>query len=643
MEIPEQPKLEGYTPVTYRLATRIKAKGRASGGLTVYRSDSSTVPVRALPREPEMDLEALPGSLVIEIGEPDEERGCLVIAAYYQPPGMEPDQIHRAFEALATLMQRLETLHHKVLLMGDSNGDRGPGGVPTARENNTAAYALQEAERTAGHTWLEPSKAGALVSRYAISAARMKAARDFDPADATSNVDHVSAGPKATRHATVKNYRLNEELHFQADHVGLLLECRIVTSGRGTLSMKEKPPRRKRIEVGSEKARQYERATEEPLTQWEVKYGDLKRKWDEGCPDTRKEMKATGDAPKKRLHRAMRELNTVLNAAAKVCGNTRPKRMMEKRKLPSETRGHRKRKKAGMVYAKERTGTREQRRNAWSQIIRTEEEAMRDCVREERLHWEQETREIEQDIEELDWTSLWRYTGSRAAPSTTLPPSFTSNDGRKTHIRERDDVLRHVREQAQAIATPTEEDYLGPPDVHLMRLIDEKRRRYSDKAAQMQDWEPGWEDVATVMAHLKKAYNNRKSEGPDQFGADMILFADQAILDCLLLLLQMMADAGCTPNEWRQMRVVLAHKPGRDPQNISKSYRPICVGSLLMKAMEKVFQGWIQSAKKRHPLHPAIMAYTKGIGHDMAIFTATEAALHAIFRSKEGGGDNPRL
>ena len=111
-----------------------------------------------------------------------------------------------------------------------------------------------------------------------------------------------------------------------------------------------------------------------------------------------------------------------------------PGRMTKKRKRPSATKSHRKRKKTWMVSAKERTGTREQRRSAWSQIIRTEEEAMRDCVREERLHWEQETREIEQDIEDLDWTSLWRYTGSHAAPSTTLPPSYTSNDGNRTHI-----------------------------------------------------------------------------------------------------------------------------------------------------------------------------------------------------------------
>ena len=63
--------------------------------------------------------------------------------------------------------------------------------------------------------------------------------------------------------------------------------------------------------------------------------------------------------------------------------------------------------------------------------------------------------------------------------------------------------------------------------------------------------------------------------------------------------------------------------------NIAESYRPICIGSLPMKALEKVAQGWVLEAEEKRPLHPSIMAYKKGIGHEMAVFAGAEAALHA--------------
>jgi hypothetical protein len=89
-----------------------------------------------------------------------------------------------------------------------------------------------------------------------------------------------------------------------------------------------------------------------------------------------------------------------------------------------------------------------------------------------------------------------------------------------------------------------------------------------------------------MFQYFRRAYTNRTSPGPDGLTPDLILYAHNIIGPCLLELLNMIAETGHTPLSWREMKIVLTQKDGRDPQNLRKSYRPICVGSLMMKATE---------------------------------------------------------
>ena len=90
------------------------------------------------------------------------------------------------------------------------------------------------------------------------------------------------------------------------------------------------------------------------------------------------------------------------------------------------------------------------------------------------------------------------------------------------------------------------------------------------------------------------------------------------------------------------MYIVLAHKQGRDPQDIRTGYRPICIGSLLMKAVERVLLEWTNDKLDKMPHHLAVMAYKKGTGHDMAIFAATGAILHMKYEAKQLKKTMPR-
>ncbi len=166
------------------------------------------------------------------------------------------------------------------------------------------------------------------------------------------------------------------------------------------------------------------------------------------------------------------------------------------------------------------------------------------------------------------------------------PYSFTAEDGK--HIWKHQEVMDHIRAEAHAIAEPEQDGYLSAPDEEMEEHVNNEVRLMQREANKKTDWWPVQDDIVTMMKYFRRAYTNRTSAGPDELSPDLILFADGTITDCLMEILNMTAGCGSTPPSWRKMNIVLAHKDGRDPQNIRKIYSPICVGSLMMKATESV-------------------------------------------------------
>jgi hypothetical protein len=86
-----------------------------------------------------------------------------------------------------------------------------------------------------------------------------------------------------------------------------------------------------------------------------------------------------------------------------------------------------------------------------------------------------------------------------------------------------------------------------------------------EEAQEARDWKPKWEDVATMMKCLRRAYTRKTAPGPDDITPDLIIYADEIIVDCLMALLLIMAEAASSPDSWRKMLIVMAQKPGKDP------------------------------------------------------------------------------
>jgi hypothetical protein len=192
-------------------------------------------------------------------------------------------------------------------------------------------------------------------------------------------------------------------------------------------------------------------------------------------------------------------------------------------------------------------------------------------------------------------------------------------------------ALHIWRTQAHAIAEPAQELVTNADDKELEEIIRLEVSDMQHEANGAEDWTPTKKDVAIMIKYLREAYTKRTAQGPDDITPDLILFADEIMLDCLLALLTLMAAAASSPDAWRGMYMVMC----RDPQDLLTGYRPICIGPLVLLA-------WTNSKLDLIPRHPAIMAYTKGTGHDMGIFTATGAMLHMQYEARVSKKPMPR-
>jgi hypothetical protein len=130
---------------------------------------------------------------------------------------------------MATQLRLLEEKGYRTFLFGDSDGDRGKDGEP--RNESMEAEILQRAERKAGHTWICPENEGNCYTRYNVSRERLKNEPSYDPATATSAIDHASQGGNSVMGNALVSYRLNEDMHL-----------------RGTLTRGSNRPRQSRRE-----------------------------------------------------------------------------------------------------------------------------------------------------------------------------------------------------------------------------------------------------------------------------------------------------------------------------------------------------------------------------------------------------------
>jgi hypothetical protein len=285
---------------------------------------------------------------------------------------------------------------------------------------------------------------------------------------------------------------------------------------------------------------------------------------------------------------------------------------------------------------------------AWHLALGRQESLMNKAIEEEEEQWTTKTAKIKRDLRSGDQSTAWAE--NRRQRTEILPRAYmlerqkpNGNGTYRRQVSEKSEVLNYIRQEVQKIAEPPEGGYLTEMDQAMIQKINAQVQQHEEDAIEDENWTPTYDDVTIMMKYFGKAHTSKTASGPDGLTAGMFLFAHSNMIKALYTLLKMIAAATEVPQMMREMDIVLAHKEGRDPQNIGKSFRPLCIGSLLTKAVERVAKTWVDELTDQHPLHPAIMAYMKGIGHDMAIVTMKEAILHARRESTEKGQRMPRI
>lgn len=127
-------------------------------------------------------------------------------------------------------------------------------------------------------------------------------------------------------------------------------------------------------------------------------------------------------------------------------------------------------------------------------------------------------------------------------------------------------------------------------------------------------------EVEEVVMNLKK----NKAPGPDGIKAEIIQKAKDEVIPTLTDLYNICLKKGKFPNLWKRADVVIIKKgEDKDPED-PKSYRPICLLSVLGKILERLLCNRLQEHRQEQGMHPQQYGYRKGKSTEDAINRAME-------------------
>ena len=231
------------------------------------------------------------------------------------------------------------------------------------------------------------------------------------------------------------------------------------------------------------------------------------------------------------------------------------------------------------------------------------------------------------NLQKRDSSQLWKRRKSLlASQKRGIPKRLFDN---KINLLSGPAIMGEIERAVKAMLTASDEHLLGPTDSSFDEAVAVRHAELRTAAGKMQDWQPTEDDVDAVLSYFCKAYRKHTSPGFKQLTADMVVLGHVQMREAIKLTLRMLATCGRTPDHWGTIILIMALKPGRPAQNVENSYRPISLGELLMKGCESALKIHYHTALITKPLHPSIMAYRKGIGTDIGLYTLVRAALVA--------------
>ena len=146
--------------------------------------------------------------------------------------------------------------------------------------------------------------------------------------------------------------------------------------------------------------------------------------------------------------------------------------------------------------------------------------------------------------------------------------------------------------------------------------------------------EYNWMDLDTIRASFLK-FKNSKSPGPDKFKPRMLKQLPDIALHCLKQLYEASFFSGYVPEEWLKSSMVFLSKPGKANYSLPSSFRPICLTSVVFKAMERlVYWNLLETSLKERPMSPRQHGFRKGMSTDTALSMTLGKIKRGMLRKK---------
>lgn len=129
------------------------------------------------------------------------------------------------------------------------------------------------------------------------------------------------------------------------------------------------------------------------------------------------------------------------------------------------------------------------------------------------------------------------------------------------------------------------------------------------------------------IENIVKSLPERTTPGLDGFRTSDVKYIWSSHPSFLVALFNSCLKWGYFPQIWRIGRIILLHKPGK-PKDSGKSYRPICLNSILGKVLERLMlQRLYFFLKSKKLIHPMQFGFTSGVSSTMALMTLKNALL----------------
>ena len=194
------------------------------------------------------------------------------------------------------------------------------------------------------------------------------------------------------------------------------------------------------------------------------------------------------------------------------------------------------------------------------------------------------------------WQSFRKLTSYRERSNVDVLPLHNEKEEVVFAHGEKCKILQNTLFGGSHIANETfDEDFKKEIEQRLLSIRQEVCSEYGDAFLNRPI---SYDEVEASIQRLQK----HKAPGPDNIFTNMLLKANETVIQAVTILIQKSWNAKKLPKIWKRANVKFLMKPGKDSYYNGSSYRPISLTSVLGKCMERIIHARLYAYAEHHKI-----------------------------------------